>query len=981
MEAFLCGSIRFMPEAGGIDAEQVVRRDPDFLISYAQNDQRWAEWIAWQLEDVGYRTLIEAWDGVPGTHWVAGIGASATCARRVILLLSKAHVHVMRAYGVKSALDGDQDGSDRRLVPIKVEDCSVPPEISHIRSIDLFGLPAGEPPHDVARRLLAGIESALAGRGKPGREPMLPGQARSMPEPPFPTPGKPFGDMGRVVVESVAADDPARSEAFVGRGAELAKLMGLLASAGAGARSGTGARPAAVVIGPGGTGKTALVRRAAAHAVGKGWFSGGAFIVDLQGYGRHPGIGADQVYRPLLVALDRAQELPATLGEQAAVYYRMLAEQAKAGKPVLLVLDNVSHVDQIAALLTEHPAHRVLVTSRRNVFDLVDHQVVELGALAPSDAVKLLGRVLCDRDPSDQRVVQQRGAADELATLCGWWPLALRIAGTLLADSPRLAVTDLVADLADVPVPIVCPDDIVCPDNDERLLAPILTLSWERMVRHDPAAAELFWLLPVNPGAEISTEAAAALVGWQPWRASWKLRTLQRAHLVRPANAPGRWRMHDVVASYAAQRLPRPPSLPASGADARAHAFDRLLCYYQTQAADMARRAGWFLLRHSRPAAASRVPLGWEARQQALAWFTAEEPNLLGCIEYAARLDRRAVERGRGSALIARVEAVTGRPLSQLSPLSPLSRMGDAWSWRWTVGGRRRTVWHRQQMVVALIDAMAGYLRNNGPWENAAELHHLAADVAERCGDARARGIALNDLGITYRLLGHQRQAVEILADAVELFRRPDRFQRLGLPVGGSRAALLGQANALHEMGIVHNEGESYEDALKLLEEALRLYREVADEIGVANASKNLGVAVFNVGWSVGRKDPAMRDAARELLNEALRQYDTINDNLGVAEVRNHLGRLWLKSGAPDRARDEFDGARKLAVRAGSRLEEARACRGIGECQASGHDYAQAISSFEHARDGYFSVGAGKDLDDVRERLAALRGGPPLDTR
>jgi hypothetical protein len=32
----------------------------DFFISYTSADLAWAEWIAWELEDVGYTTLIQA---------------------------------------------------------------------------------------------------------------------------------------------------------------------------------------------------------------------------------------------------------------------------------------------------------------------------------------------------------------------------------------------------------------------------------------------------------------------------------------------------------------------------------------------------------------------------------------------------------------------------------------------------------------------------------------------------------------------------------------------------------------------------------------------------------------------------------------------------------------------------------------------------------------------------------------------------------
>jgi hypothetical protein len=35
----------------------------EFFISYTQADRPWAEWIAWILEQAGYKTRIQAWEG------------------------------------------------------------------------------------------------------------------------------------------------------------------------------------------------------------------------------------------------------------------------------------------------------------------------------------------------------------------------------------------------------------------------------------------------------------------------------------------------------------------------------------------------------------------------------------------------------------------------------------------------------------------------------------------------------------------------------------------------------------------------------------------------------------------------------------------------------------------------------------------------------------------------------------------------------
>lgn len=36
------------------------------MVSYTSADRPWAEWIAWELEHAGFRTIAHAWDILPG---------------------------------------------------------------------------------------------------------------------------------------------------------------------------------------------------------------------------------------------------------------------------------------------------------------------------------------------------------------------------------------------------------------------------------------------------------------------------------------------------------------------------------------------------------------------------------------------------------------------------------------------------------------------------------------------------------------------------------------------------------------------------------------------------------------------------------------------------------------------------------------------------------------------------------------------------
>jgi len=42
----------------------------DFFISCNSADRAWAEWIAWQFEEAGYTTVLQAWDFRPGFSFV-----------------------------------------------------------------------------------------------------------------------------------------------------------------------------------------------------------------------------------------------------------------------------------------------------------------------------------------------------------------------------------------------------------------------------------------------------------------------------------------------------------------------------------------------------------------------------------------------------------------------------------------------------------------------------------------------------------------------------------------------------------------------------------------------------------------------------------------------------------------------------------------------------------------------------------------------
>jgi len=162
----------------------------DFFISYTQDDRSWAEWVAWQLEDAGYRVLIQAWDFVPGFDWMLGMQQGVTHARRMIALLSVSYLRsVFGGEEWRAARAADPDGFYRKLLPVRIEDCERPGLLRTVVGFDIFD----RAPGDARDHLLRQVGHSLSGRAKPATAPEFPVHRRPAPpigEPAFPPPAE-----------------------------------------------------------------------------------------------------------------------------------------------------------------------------------------------------------------------------------------------------------------------------------------------------------------------------------------------------------------------------------------------------------------------------------------------------------------------------------------------------------------------------------------------------------------------------------------------------------------------------------------------------------------------------------------------------------------------------------------------------------------------------------------------------------------------
>ncbi|ONI81441.1 hypothetical protein ALI144C_19080 [Actinosynnema sp. ALI-1.44] len=390
---------------------------------------------------------------------------------------------------------------------------------------------------------------------------------------------------------------------FTGRVDEVTRLLACPPTAA------DGLAPQAVAVtaidGMAGIGKTALAVHIA-HKLAQRYPDGQLFI-DLHGH------TTDETAVDPMTALDvllRAagvpgERIPDSLDARAALWRAELAN-----REVLVVLDNAASASQVRPLLPGSPHCRVLITSRHRLVDLDTGHVLSLDVLPAREAVALFTRIL-----GEHRAVNEPEAVREVVRLCGYLPLAVRIAAARLCTRPAWTVRHLVDRLGDRH------QRLAELDTGDRGAAAAFTLSYRRITSDQQ---RVFRLLGLHPGSDFDAHAAACLTGATVDVAEKLVEGLVDAHLLQQPQ-PGRYGFHDLLRHYARQT--------ASATDEDRHtALARLVGHY-SQLAVAADR----LLDPRRPRVHIGEPIAdchprpFGDQAAALRWLDTEHHNLLAC--------------------------------------------------------------------------------------------------------------------------------------------------------------------------------------------------------------------------------------------------------------------------------------------------------------------------------------------------------------
>jgi DNA-binding SARP family transcriptional activator/tetratricopeptide (TPR) repeat protein len=812
-------------------------------------------------------------------------------------------------------------------------------------------------------------------------ERILDGDADPIP----PRRAEPSGE-GSAPAQPVPRQLPVAVRHFTGRRAELDALTRMLDEAG----ESVGTVVISAIDGMAGIGKTALAVHVAHRLAEK--FPDGQLFLDLHGYTQgHPPRTPDEALTWLLRALGvPPARIPADRDEAAALYRQRLADTR-----TLIVLDNAATEAQVRPLLPGSGSCLVLVTSRRRLRALDDAHSVSLDLLSPPDAVTLLHAVAgAGRIPVDD---PQLG---EVAELCGYLPLALRIAASLLRHRPSWPLEYLAGRLRNRQ------ERVTALSDGDRELAAVFDLSYTSL----EAPHRLLWRrLGLVPGAGLDAYAAAALVESDPVSAAALLEDLVDHNLL-TAYAAGRYRLHDLLRAHARGLAGTDPE------PEREAAADRLLRYY----AHTAQAASTSIALYPRPRPDGPAPAHAPAladAEPALAWLRVELPNLYAAFTHAHTngLEEHAIALAAGLAEILQADGPYSRALeihriaadaaellgdrpAQADALNELGHMraitGDypgADDALTRALGVYRTLGTRPGEGSALIDlgrvrALAGDLP--GAEDALARALQIYRTLGHRLGEANA----LNDLGRVRFLTGDFPEADDAHTRALELYRalghpsgeagalnelgriRARTGDYPGADVAHTRALELyraldhrtGQANALNELARVRTETGNYSGADDAHTQALEIYRALGHSAGEAGTLASLGRV-----RALAQDYPGADDA----LCRALDIYRALGDRGNEAWALNYYAAALAATGQRPRALEVYRQALAMNRELNKPDDEATSLEGIAEHYLAVGDTSQGIAYLNQALEIYRRLGIDLDTRRVQERLDGLTAG------
>ncbi|WP_147268642.1 AfsR/SARP family transcriptional regulator [Sphaerisporangium album] len=628
-----------------------------------------------------------------------------------------------------------------------------------------------------------------------------------------------------------------------------------------------------------------------------------------------------------------ATRIPSSFGDRVAMWHAELAYRR-----AIVILDDVAGAEQIRPLLGTSSSSLVLITTRSRLDLPSEVERVLLGVLPREDAAALASRLAgAHADPY---------LIGEVVRVSGGLPLAITL------NAPRAGAAGNGAR----PCSGGTGTAWIADGSGHDEIDAAFEMSYRDLT---PGEKSAFRRLGLSPCRDVTVMDAAALCDTTQEEARIMVETLVRHHLLQPA-APGRYRFHDLVRTYARERAERED--PEGG---NRRAVRRLLDQYvETVGTAMAAI-------HLACGATCERPRGEQiGASDARRWLGDEWSTVLRLAQYAAEHEWKAYTVGLMRMIAdyldmeslwedaAMGHALALRACQDLGDSRGIARASlDLGFARFRTGRHDNALSHTRKALslykslddrgaIGKCQDQMGVIHWASARYREALAHYQEAQANFRSsGDVKGEADALGHSGIAYWHLGRYQDSLDLLGRALEAYR--------GL---GDRR---GEAKALNNMGDVQKHRGLHRDAIRLYQESLEIFKQIEGKQNHAILHSNRGdIHQYKHRFS----------AALACYRVAMATFLEIGDRRNQADILNSIGSTYLHMGGAEESLIHFEKAKGIAEEIADDYQMVRALVGIA-------DVNLAAGRYEAARDTYNSaIRTARAIGDLYQESRAHRG-------
>ena len=675
------------------------------------------------------------------------------------------------------------------------------------------------------------------------------------------------------------------------------------------------------LCGMGGIGKTALAFVLAEKI--KSHFSDGRIFVDLRGMSDTPTTSAEAMAH-IIHAYRPDEKIPESETEMEGLYRTVLE-----GRRALLLLDNAADDRQVRSLLP--PAScSVLITSRKKFTLPGMPEPFFLKPMKPQEACDLLLKI-CPR-------INSHGG--ELAILCGYLPLALRAAASLLAIESDLKPEIYLKELRSERNRL----EKIGKEGVELDVEASFNLSYQRL---PDVMAQALRLLSVFP-EDFDAQAEEFICEDESHR---KLSRLVTLSFVDYRDSADRYRLHDLTRIFVAKRLEE------NDENDRLRAQQRHAQHYLAVLSDADKlyqkgeESLWTCL--------MIFDLEWKNIQTGQLWAEknarSNEIATMLCSAYPRD----------GFYLL----GLRQHPQERIRWLEPALNAARQLKDRRSEGSHLGSIGRAYSHIGENRKAIAYYEQ------------HLA--ISREVGDRKGEGWALDNIGSAYRKLGNARKAIAYCTQHLEIAREIKDRRGEGTALGNTGQAYAslsenskaigyyeqhlaisremknprGERDALGNLGVAYAAlGDSLK-AIDYYEKALKICSKMSDKRGKGDVLGNMGSAY----GSIGRPREAI-----DYCEQALKNSREIGDRQREGEALGKMGTVYFRVGEARKAIDNFEQALSIACEIGDRRGEGNQLGNLANAYNALSYTHKAIEYYQQA------IAIDHEIEDARGEVADL---------